>query len=192
VPFDEPALGIIGMWRYGGGANPHFALALGEIMLRVGQRYVAWTAYERAAQLGEPLGPKFVEHCRKRQKVIEGQLPASEVADLRPKFEKELAFGQRYQKAYQDYEARRIREGASIDDPHFYDAFHAAQGPVASPVGEEDHYVVQRRAVMPHPSTIAAMLLSAGLCAFLTACLLRFLQSRQQPISSKETVAQTP
>jgi len=29
VPFDEPVLGIIGMWRQGGGANPHFALALG-------------------------------------------------------------------------------------------------------------------------------------------------------------------
>jgi len=27
VPFDEPVLGIIGMWQYGGGANPHFALA---------------------------------------------------------------------------------------------------------------------------------------------------------------------
>jgi len=25
VPFDEPMLGIIGMWRQGGGANPHFA-----------------------------------------------------------------------------------------------------------------------------------------------------------------------
>jgi hypothetical protein len=47
VPFDEPVLGIIGMWRQGGGANPHFALALGETMLRVGQRYIAWVAYER-------------------------------------------------------------------------------------------------------------------------------------------------
>src|SRR5262249_34495033 len=37
VPFDEPTLGIVGMWRMGAGANPHFALALGEIMLRVGQ-----------------------------------------------------------------------------------------------------------------------------------------------------------
>ncbi len=29
VPFDEPALGFIGMWRVGGGPSPHFALALG-------------------------------------------------------------------------------------------------------------------------------------------------------------------
>jgi hypothetical protein len=182
VSFDEPALGIIGMWRYGGGANPHFALALGESMLRVGQRYIAWTAYARAAQLGAPLGPKFIEHCRNRQKVIESQLPAADVTDLRPKFEKELAFGQRYQKAYQEYEARRIREGASIDDPHFYDAFNAAQGPIASPVGTEDHFVIDR--LMPRPSAMAAVLLSAGICAFLTACLLRFFQSRRAPVVS--------
>jgi hypothetical protein len=185
APFDEPTLGIIGMWRYGGGANPHFALALGEIMLRVGQRYIAWTAYERSAQLGDPLGPKFVEHCRNRQKVIEGQLPPADVADLRPKFEKELAFGQRYQKAYQDYEARRIRQGASIDDPHFYDAFNAEHGPIASPVGTEDHYVIEAHGLtLPRPSTVAAVLLSAGILAFLTACLLRFFQSRRPPVVS--------
>ncbi len=38
VPFDEPMLGIIDMWRQGGGASPHLALAIGETMLRVGQR----------------------------------------------------------------------------------------------------------------------------------------------------------
>ena len=54
VPFDEPTLGVIGMWRLGGGANPHFALALGEIMMRVGQRRLAWCAYERAADLAPP------------------------------------------------------------------------------------------------------------------------------------------
>jgi hypothetical protein len=202
LPFDEPALGIIGMWRYGGGANPHFALALGEITLRVGQRYIAWTAYERAAQLapalGEPTAAKFIEHCRKRQKVIEDQLPASEVAEMRPRFEKELAFGQRYQKAYQDYEARRIQEGASIDDPHFYDAFStsftAEHGPIASPVGVEDHFVVEGQSLFVRISrtSLPAVLLSAGLCAFLTACRLRFLQIRKQPIPSKETVSPTP
>ena len=55
--FDEPCLGIVGMWRQGGGANPHFALALAETMLRVGQRYVAWTAYERASRLAERFWP---------------------------------------------------------------------------------------------------------------------------------------
>src|SRR5262249_2419526 len=72
VPFDEPTLGIIGMWRLGGGANPHFCLALGETMLRVGQRNIAWCAYERATQLANRFWPdpeiqgKFTEHCRER------------------------------------------------------------------------------------------------------------------------------
>lgn len=120
VPFDEPALGIIGMWRLGGGANPHFALALGEIMLRVGQRYIAWCAYERAARMADRLWPdpdiqrQFVEHCRRRQQVIERQLPGEEVKGLRPRFEAELAHGQRYQKEYQEYEAERIRAGRPL------------------------------------------------------------------------------
>ncbi|MEO2090529.1 MAG: hypothetical protein ABGY75_13675 [Gemmataceae bacterium] len=45
VYFDEPMLGIIGMWRQGGGPSPHFALCVGEVMLRVGQRRIAWTAF---------------------------------------------------------------------------------------------------------------------------------------------------
>jgi hypothetical protein len=149
VPFDEPTLGIIGMWRLGGGANPHFALALGEIMLRVGQRYIAWTAYERAAGLADRAWPdadirrQFVEHCRRRQKVIEGQLSADEVKGLRPRFEAELAHGQRYQKEYQEYEAERIGAGKSLDDPQFYDDFNAAHPPIASPVGAEETYVAE-------------------------------------------------
>jgi hypothetical protein len=124
VPFDEPVLGIIGMWRLGGGASPHFALALAEIMLRVGQRYIAWCAFERAAGLAGRVWPdkdtqrQFAVHCRRRQKAIEQQLPEQEVSALRPRFEAELAHGQGYQKQYQDYEAERISTGKSIDDPN--------------------------------------------------------------------------
>jgi hypothetical protein len=172
VPFDEPTLGIIGMWRYGGGANPHFALALGEIMLRVGQRYIAWTAYERAALLATQIGlpGKYVEHCRNRQAVIESQLPAEEVARLRPSFEQELAFGRAYQKDYQDYEARRIRDGASIDDPHFYDDFHKEHGSIASPIGEEDQFVVDRPVYITADVFLPSALLGAGVLAFLVTC----------------------
>lgn len=154
VPFDEPALGIVGMWRLGGGANPHFALALAEIMLRVGQRHIAWCGYERASMMAgglgaEPIAQKFREHCRARQAVIEAQLPAAELAKLKTDFPKELAFGQRYQKDYQDYEARQIAAGVSIDDPHFYDVFEAEHGPIASPVGEEDQFVVEDDTIRP-------------------------------------------
>src|SRR4051812_22342366 len=144
VPFDEPVLGIIGMWRQGGGANPHFALCLGETMLRVGQRYLAWSAFERASRMADRFWPdpalqQFLrDHCRKRQQAIEGQLFADEVAGLRPRFDAELAYGENYQKEYQRYEADQIAAGRSIDDEHFDDAFHAGREPIASPVGPED------------------------------------------------------
>ena len=80
APFDEPLLGIIGMWRQGIGADPHFALCIGEIMLRVGQRHIAWAAFERASRLSEkfwpdPLMQQFLrDHCRKRQAEIQKAL----------------------------------------------------------------------------------------------------------------------
>jgi hypothetical protein len=178
VPFDEPALGIIGMWRLGGGANPHFALALGEIMLRVGQRYIAWCAYERAASMVSRVGPDadiqrlFVQHCRRRQQVIEKQLSPEDVKALRPRFEAELTHGQRYQKDYQEYEADRIRAGESLDDAHFYDAFDVAHGPIASPVGEEEKFVAEKDEFIPFVNWPTAVFM-AGVAACLAACLVR-------------------
>ncbi|HEY1376350.1 MAG TPA: hypothetical protein VGF55_06125, partial [Gemmataceae bacterium] len=144
IPFDEPVLGLIGMWRQGGGASPHFALCLGETMLRVGQRYLAWSAFERASRLADRYWPdtdlqQFLrDHCRKRQQMIEQRLPPDEVAELRPRFDAELEYGRRYQREYQQYEADQIVQGRSIEDEHFYDAFHAGRKPIASPVGPED------------------------------------------------------
>jgi hypothetical protein len=143
VPFDEPALGIVGMWRMGAGANPHFALALGEILLRVGQRYIAWTAYERAFRLAKNVWPdpkiqeRFAAHCRARQELIQGTLPDEDWDARRRQFEDELAFGQKFQADYRDYESRRLSAGASLSDPHFYDGFQAADT-IATPVGDED------------------------------------------------------
>jgi hypothetical protein len=180
VKFDEPTLGIVGMWRLGGGAHPHFALALGETMLRVGQRYIAWCAYERAAQLAgivwpdEQLQQQFAVHCRGRQAVIEEQLPAEERERLRPAFDADLDRGQRYQQAYQRYEEQRIAEGASLDDPHFYDAFHATHEAIASPVGSEDQFVVEEKWLNPFTGDrVPPMLLFAGLFALAAGCVLR-------------------
>ncbi len=184
VPFDEPTLGIIGMWRLGGGASPHFALALGEIMLRVGQRYIAWCAYERAALLADRLWPdpavqrQFVEHCRRRQDPITSPMPPAEVNALRPGFEAELAFGQNYQKEYQAYEADHIRAGASLDDPHFYDEFNASHPPIASPVGAEEKFVAEKVEYMPFMNWPVA-LFAAGVGASLGACGLRLVSRRR-------------
>ncbi len=173
VPFDEPSLGLIGMWRLGGGANPHSAQTLGEIMLRVGQRYIAWCAFERAAILKERYWPdpalqeELVAHCRQRQQLIEQQLPAAERALLRTRFEEELRFGKTYQQQYQEYEAKRIADGLALGDEHFYDEFHATHPQIASLSGDEERFLAEIR---PFPRIpVEAMTLFAGLFAFCTA-----------------------
>ena len=205
VAFDEPVLGIIGMWRQGGGANPHFALALGETMLRVGQRHIAWAAFERAARLADQFWPDaglrdyLRTHCRKRQADIErslttgdrrlndGQLlTPEEVAAFRPRFEAELAHGQRYQREYQEFEAKQIAAGVPLDGEHFYDAFHAGREPIASPVGPEERFLwvprekkdkyVLRRAQ-------AWGMIGAGLFAVFAAMILR-VRGRALPAES--------
>jgi len=176
VAFDEPCLGIVGMWRLGGGANPHFALALGEIMLRVGQRYIAWCAFARACLLSERFSrlprirEEFVKHCRNRQELIERKLPEKDRQALQPRFAAELKYGQDYQQAYDRYEAERIAAGLSIDDPHFYDDFHAQHGAIASPSGEADRFVSEGdRLRMPLP----AGMLFAGVFALAAAVVIR-------------------
>jgi hypothetical protein len=211
VQFDEPVLGIIGMWRQGGGASPHFALALGEVMLRVGQRHIAWSAFERAYRLAnrywpDPALQAFLrDHCRKRQSEIEESLhtpprnprqwvsqdaqpllSSEEVAELRPRFEAELAHGEGYQRAYQEYEEKRIATGASISDEHFFDAFHAGREPIASPVGPEEQFVwVPRQKMRAYAAERrwAWGMFGAGLAALLTAVLLRW---RPGPTTGRE------
>jgi hypothetical protein len=211
VPFDEPVLGIVGMWRQGYGADPHFALALGETMLRVGQRYLAWAAYERAARLADRFWPdpalqQFLrEHCRKRQAQIEATLsfqpsdpsypawqhvsppPGAEaVANLRPAFDAELAHGEGYQRAYQQYEAEKIAAGVAITQEGFYDAFHAGREPIASAVGSEEWFAYVPRAKMYRCAAerrFAWSALGAGLAAFATAVGMRWWTRRSAAAS---------
>jgi hypothetical protein len=146
APFHEPALWIIGEWRQRSGPSPHLALCLGEIMLRVGQRYLAWDCYKRAVRLANQYAPQehvrafLRDHSRKRQLAIEKSLSTSEVATLRPKFESELAFGESYQRDYQAYTEQKIRAGVSLSDPNFFDEFNASRPPIASKVGPEEWY----------------------------------------------------
>lgn len=151
APFDEPALWLVGEWRQGSGPSPHLALCLGEIMMRVGQRYLAWNCYERAARMADQFSPKadlqeFLRaHCRDRQAGIERSLPPDDAAGLRPKFDAELAFGEAYQRDYQEYTERKVAAGADLDDPHFFDEFHAGRPPIASHVGPEEWYAGEVR-----------------------------------------------
>ncbi len=165
VPFDKPMLGIIGMWRQGGGANPHFCLAIAETMLRVGQRHIAWAAYERASELAERFSPDsglqmfLLDHCKARQAAIEetfrppkdgkddayapwnylgSRMDETAIGELRGNMHSELKLGTQYQQAYQDYETTKIAAGHSIDDEHFFDDFNSQHASIASKSGSEE------------------------------------------------------
>jgi len=210
VPFDEPVLGMIGIWRQGSGANPHFALALGETMLRVGQRYLAWEAYERAARMANRFGPDpalqhfLRDHCRRRQSQIAGTLDSPDpdsvldpaprhlnaqalaevAAGLRLRFEAELTYGESYQKAYQSYEEEKIAQGVPLSDEHFFDAFHAGREPIASPPGPEEWFKnVPWAKVYQYAAhrRWAWGVFGAGLAALAAALVLRLWPTRRAP-----------
>lgn len=203
VPFDEPVLGIVGMWRQGGGANPYFAVALGEITLRVGQRYIAWTAYERAHQLADKYGWKpehatvLREQCRRRQELIERELPADEVAKLRPRFEAELEHGRRFQHEYHEYEAAKIAAGAAIHDDHFFDDFYKGREPIATPLGAAEWFDgtdPTRVGAIRAQSAFSTGILWAGIAMFAVALIGRFSEwmiERNRP-RSKPAVNEVP
>ena len=151
VPFDEPVLGILGMWTLGGGANPHFALALGGILERVGEAELAWKAYERAVQMLDRFWPRqeirdgLFAHCRTRQRHLMQRL-AQERGEshraLRDEVTAELERGTEFQKKLAQFEAKRIAEGLSLDNPDFYVPFYEEHGSVASPVTDRDYIVL--------------------------------------------------
>ncbi len=169
-PFDEPALAIVGMWRYGAGANAHFSLALAEIMSRVGQNHIAWCAYERTVRFLNPTRNEgLIRYCRLRQETISGLLDESSDAVLRPAFEADLRAGLNYQAAYQEYEAKAVQSGKSVDDPHFYDSFLAEHGDIASPPGEADYTIEHETPIAIGQITSRRIVLGcllAGLLAF--------------------------
>jgi hypothetical protein len=184
VPFDEPCLGIIGMWRLGGGANPHFALALGETMMRVNQRRLAWSAYQRAIREAkrfssdEEVRAKFIEHCKARQKAF--PFNEEETKELERRCASELLIGQGFQRAYQKYEEEQIAAGKDLDDPHFYDAFNATYGNIATPIGEADFLAVQEVT----PRAISWTVFAIGTLVFVVAVSLLLWQRRQNKVAN--------
>lgn len=141
APFDEPTLAILGMWMLGGGPNPHFSLALGEIMARVGEPEPAWKAFMRTRKMSSGFwsDPKICEaidkHCQKRQLEMVSELSFDR---LTKEFDENLAKGLAYQKAQADFEAARIQEGIALDDPQFYMPFFSKEGRISSKLGAAD------------------------------------------------------
>jgi hypothetical protein len=169
IPFDEPTLGYIGIWTLGSGANPHFALALAHLMERVGQRGIAWNAYERTCGLAAKFWPQpdiqaaLIRHCQGRQRFLEQGL-GEDGDTLRRRHQAELAFGRGEQVAYQAYEAERIAAGKDPAAPDFYADFFHQRPPIASDPGTSDTVAI----VAPATAVDTLLLLQAVLCSVLT------------------------
>lgn len=175
APFDEPMLGIIGMWRQGGGANPHFSLAIAETMLRVGQRFMAWKAFERTKLLADrftadPGLHEFLRtHCEKRQSEIESVLPEdANVSQLRRQFESELDHGMRFQREYQEFEAAQLEAGVELSDPDLFTQFFADRPPIATAPGAEETFRYQLKNNNDAPrSVLTGAIFGGGLLSLL-------------------------
>ena len=144
LPFDELSVGIMGMWLYGGGANPHFAMNLGIIMEHVGQRRIAWTAYRRAISLKDRFWPDkhicahLSSFCDRRMLLIEEGIGGDIRNKLEQAYLRDLQKGLDYQAAQATYEEQQINNGRNIRDETFFDAFNQEHGNIASPTGSAD------------------------------------------------------
>jgi hypothetical protein len=173
MPFDEPTLAIIGMWTMGGGPNPHFALALSQIMNNVGQWAIAWNACERAVELQETFWPDadiraaMVKQCRDLQSSIaikeSKDNPDAWQTKMRQQHQAELAWGISYQNAYHDFEARQIAAGVPLDDPNFYAAFFKNRAPIASNPGRADDLLVTHTKATSISDALPSAVLAMGL-----------------------------
>jgi hypothetical protein len=189
VPFDEPALGVMGMWMLGGGANPHFALVLGGIMERVGEHRLAWRGYERAHQLSdryshdEALRQKLRNHCRVRQALLAARLaePGEEEKAagerLRREFDADLKRGLDYRAALHDYTRQQLEEGRDIDDELFFEGFARGRGTIHTPVARLDSVPISLTPAQRTLDGLPAAALFAGVGGILGL----FLSGRIKP-----------
>lgn len=149
--FDQPVLGILGMWTLGGGANPHFALCLATTMERIGQGSLAWEAYERSADLAAKYSPDpeirewLVARCRLRQEAIAGSRGGeSWEAAMRAGMARELAWALALRTEYHAWEETRLARGGPLVDAAAEEAWWSGHPPLGSPTGtaDERHAVV--------------------------------------------------
>lgn len=173
APFDEPALGVLGMWMLGGGANPHSAAALGDVMERMEQRRIAFAAYARALDLKDRFWPDaairdaWADRIAGRMKRIAADLGEPEEA-LRAEYRAALDAGEAYQQKQAAFEAKVRAEGGDLLAEGALAPFVEAEGPIASPPGAADTiYVRQGSGRMPPHRVTMWVLLAAALGAWL-------------------------
>ena len=154
VPFDEPVLGILGMWMHGGGANPHFALALGGVMERIGHRRLAVHAYERAVELVDRFSPNYddrawlVAHCQARQRALAESVnqrgAAAWLAAERDLCRTALTEGRQRQAELHRREAALLDAGELPESPSIR-VLHTAPGWATAPGFADDVVIDQDR-----------------------------------------------
>lgn len=141
VPFDEPVLGIVGIWRQDG-AHPYLAITLGNIMVRVGQLDLAWCAYQRAQiEMDRFIADTSVRaelagYCRSQQREMRVD------QDVPQRFEAELKYGKNYQMDFQTFEENQFKRGWLADGVDFYKDFDESRPPIATLPGREDFAAV--------------------------------------------------
>ncbi len=154
IDFDEPALGLLGMWVFGGGPNPHSALAIAQLAEHAGEPYLAVEGYLRARELAERFHPDPEAQAWLRSyaddrvaqltRVLEAIEPGLTVAELRRRFDAERAAGRRFQAERDADETARLAAGADVDDPALAVALAKAHGPIATPPGPEEWMTLER------------------------------------------------
>lgn len=184
VPFDEPVLGILGMWTLGGGASPHFSLAIAGICERIGESQTAWRAYERAAMLAPRFSPdaalqaKLRAHCEARQSALEPLIKTETAGNkkvlLRAAFQRELKQGQDRRADRQKFEEEQFAKGADPDAVDFYKAWSLANPSIHTAPAHLD--LVESESA-PRRSTLdiaAGAILLAGAGALLGQLIARY------------------
>ncbi len=131
--FDEPLLGLLGLWSWGGGANPHLALAIATICEKIGQRPLAVDAYERCIAMAQKFNPdptiqqRLIEHCHMRESLL-----ASALAPADPR--KWLEAEQRRSATELNWALDRRRAAERVEAK----ALAAGVDPAAIPLGDGD------------------------------------------------------
>ncbi|MEK6247136.1 MAG: hypothetical protein N2C12_03095 [Planctomycetales bacterium] len=147
VPFDEPVLGVLGMWMLGGGANPHFALFLGGTMERIGEYSTAWYCYERALGMSDRFSQrpkirnKLTKHCTTRQAWLAKWIATEQKRsvesvemEMRNQHQRDLSNALQYREKLHAYERQMVANGKEINDPNFYNEFFSKNGRIATEV----------------------------------------------------------
>lgn len=192
VPFDEPALALFGMWVFGGGPNPHSALALAQLAEHAGEGHLAVEGYLRAWAMADRFSADpamrawLAAYCERRvgelaRRLAQGE-PGLTVAELRRRFELELAAGRAFQAARDADETARLAAGADVDDPALAAALAKAHGSIATAPGSEEWVVIERAG---GADVLALACLATSIGAPLVLAMLEWLRSvrdRRRPL----------